>query len=284
MSARSPQHKAPAAVLALLLVLAAAVPVGRAEAGPASHPWIYWQANDPSATAVIDHAVWSELLARYRVIGDDGIVRFAYGRVSAADRERLAAYVDRLAALPITRYPRAEQFAYWVNLYNALTIRVVLEHYPVDSIRDISLSPGMFSRGPWQAKLLQIEGQWVSLDDIEHRILRPLWRDPRIHYVVNCASLGCPNLPAEALTPASSERLLESGAETFINHPRGAHVDDWGLIVSSIYVWFIADFGGTDAGVIEHLRRYARPSLAAALEGVDRIAADAYDWTLNAAP
>jgi hypothetical protein len=153
--------------------------------------------------------------------------------------------------------------------------------YPVASIRDIDISPDWFSNGPWNAKLRAIEGEAVSLNDIEHRILRPIWRDPRIHYGVNCASIGCPNLRAQAFTAANAEALLASGARDYVNHPRGARIEDGRLIVSSAYVWFAEDFGGDDAGVIAHLRRYARPELRAALAEVDEIGDFVYDWRLN---
>jgi hypothetical protein len=121
----------------------------------------------------------------------------------------------------------------------------------------------------------------VSLDDIEHRILRPIWKDPRTHYSVNCASLGCPNLPAQAFTSSNLEQLLDDGARAYVNHPRGARVENGRLTVSSIYVWFAPDFGSGDAGVIAHLKQYAEPALKKKLGSVDRIADDEYDWALN---
>jgi len=120
----------------------------------------------------------------------------------------------------------------------------------------------------------------VSLDDIEHRILRPIWMDPRIHYAVNCASLGCPNLPRVAFTAKNAERLLHAGAKAYINHPRGVRIEDGTLTVSSIYAWFERDFE-EDGGVLGHLRRYANPQLATALAAFDRSSEFAYDWSLN---
>ncbi len=161
---------------------------------------------------------------------------------------------------------RPEQLAYWINLYNALTVQVVLDHYPVASIHDIAISPGLLAIGPWDKPLIEIEGAAVSLNDIEHRILRPIWRDPRIHYAVNCASIGCPDLQARAFTAETAEALLEAAARAYVNHPRGARVEAGELTVSSIYAWYREDFGGTEAGVIAHLKRYAAPELAKALE------------------
>ncbi len=268
-------------LLSGLLAMVGVVLAAPASAAPKAELWPRWQAHDPGATLSIAHREWDQLLKAYVMPGSDGVNRFGYGRISDADRARLAAYIDRLAAIPISRFARSEQLPFWINLYNALTVKVVLDHYPVKSIREIRLSPGLFAIGPWGRKLVQVEGEALSLDDIEHRILRPIWRDPRLHYAVNCASLGCPNLPPDAFTAENVERLLEAGARAYVNHPRGARLEGGRLIVSSIYVWFEEDFGDTSKGVISHLRRYASPVLADALDGVSRIADDGYDWALN---
>jgi hypothetical protein len=253
----------------------------QAHAAPKAELWPRWQAHDPGATATIDHAAWDRFLKTYVVESPDGIARVAYGRVASADRQALTGYIDALSAAPVSRLARPEQAAYWINLYNALTVRVVLDHYPVKSIRDIKISPGLFSSGPWGKKLARVEGEMLSLDDIEHRILRPIWRDARVHYAVNCASLGCPNLAREAYTARTLERLLDKGARAYVNHPRAARVEDGRLFVSSIYSWFREDFGGGDAGVIAHLTQHAAPTLAQRLGGVARIASHDYDWALN---
>jgi hypothetical protein len=266
-------------------VLAAIAPPAAAQLFGAPEPdlWPRWQAHDPDSTARIDHGAWDGLLGRYVSTHPDGINRVDYAGWRGAGRGGLRGYIDALAAVPISRRNRAEQFAYWVNLYNALTVDVVLDHYPVSSIRDIDISPGMFSTGPWGRALVAVEGADLTLDDIEHRILRPIWRDPRIHYAVNCASLGCPNLLRRAFTGTNLETLLTEGARAYVNHPRGAEVRDGRLFVSSIYEWFQEDFGGSDTGVIAHLRRHAGTGLASRLDGITRIAGDSYDWSLNGA-
>ena len=257
-----------------------------AQAAPKSEPWPRWQAHDETSTTRIDHADWDRLLGLMVKPGSDGINRVAYGRVSAADKAALAAYVERLQALPISRYARAEQRAYWINLYNAKTVQLVVEKYPIASIRDIRLGGSLAARffgGPWAAKTLKVEGVALSLDDIEHRILRPIWRDPRTHYAVNCASLGCPNLASRAYTAANLETMLDEGARAYVNHPRAATVEQGRLVVSSIYLWFIEDFGGNDAGILAHLRRYASASKQAELSPFKVLGdnSDRYDWGLN---
>ncbi len=267
-------------------ILAAVSIPGVAMAAPVADPWPRWQAHDPSSTRDVDHSPWDALLAKYRREAPDGIARFDYAALAASrhDRASLKDYLARLGATPISAYARPAQMAFWIDLYNALTIDVVAGHWPVASIRDIRISPGWFSAGPWGRKLIAVEGEDVSLDDIEHRILRPLWREPRVHYAVNCASLGCPNLPPRAVTAANLEAALEQGAVDFVNHPRGARIEAGRLRVSSIYEWFKADFGGSDEGVIAHLRRHAKPDLARALDGIARVSGHDYDWAINRAP
>lgn len=247
---------------------------------PKAELWARWADHDPDATRSIDHQAWDGFLKRHVESSPDGINRVAYSQVTSQDRAGLDAYIQGLARLPISRFSRAEQLAYWINLYNALTVRVVLDHYPVASIRDIDISPGLFADGPWGKALVEIEGERLTLNDIEHRVLRPVWQDPRIHYAVNCASLGCPNLSAEAFTAANSERLLDDAARAYINHPRGVRAGPDGLTLSSIYNWFASDFD-VDGGVPAHLQRYAAPGLKARLDGRVETGDYAYDWSLN---
>lgn len=254
---------------------------GLVHAAPTAELWPRWQAHQANSTIRVDHRVWDQFLQAYVTPAVDGINRVAYAEVTPADRAALNTYLDRLQATPVSRLARPEQRAYWINLYNATTVATILDHYPVSSILKINISPGLFTRGPWGKKLLTIEGEEVSLDDIEHRILRPIWNDPRTHYAVNCASLGCPNLQAEAFTADNMETLLNRAASDYVNHPRGAHFDDCDLVVSSIYEWFKSDFGGSDEGVIAHLRRHANEELRQQLEGVTKIEDDEYDWSLN---
>lgn len=265
----------------LALAAAAALASSPARAAPKAQLWSRWEAHDPASRLAVDHGIWAALLRAYVSTAADGINRFAYGAVSGEDRQRLTAYLRALGDTPVSTLARPEQLAYWINLYNALTVQCVLEHYPVRSIRDIDISPGLFASGPWGAKLVRVEGEDLSLDDIEHRILRPIWKDPRIHYAVNCASLGCPNLEPEPFSAAAMDRMLDAAALAYVNHPRGVSLTGRRLVVSSIYVWFKADFGDSDAGVLRHLKAYASPDLAMELDKRHRIDGHDYDWALN---
>jgi hypothetical protein len=167
-----------------------------------------------------------------------------------------------------------------INRFNYTGV-IPIDHYPVKSIRDIDISPGIFSNGPWDAKLLEIEGEKVSLNDIEHRILRPIWQDNRVHYAVNCASLGCPNLQPLSFTTQNLDMLLDKAARDFINHPRGVSFINNKLEVSSIYFWFQEDFGASENGIIQHLRKYLAPENLKKLDLVKKKIRHQYDWSLN---
>ena len=265
-----------------IVVLLASLTVNQASGAPAAKLWSYWQAHDPDSVVVVDHSDWDNILKRYvDARHPSGINRFHYGNVLEQDKYALKNYLKKMQKIKVTGLNRTAQKAYWINLYNGLTVHLILVHYPVKSIREIDISPGIFNDGPWDARLLKIEGHDVSLNDIEHRILRPIWRDNRIHYAVNCASLGCPNLQPQAYTADNLEEFLEKGARQFINHPRGVKFIKTRLQVSSIYNWFQEDFGGSDAGVIEHLEKYLAGESADKLKTIDRRLKYQYDWRLN---
>lgn len=232
--------------------------------------------------------VYGDLLARYVVASPDGINRVRYGAWTAAgaDWQALLAFIDAERRLNPSMMAPHERFAYWTNLYNALTLAVVLDAYPVRSIRAIKSEGRLFDlkslRGPWRTKLVTVEGQSMSLDDIEHGALRAAFNDPRIHYAVNCASLGCPNLLPRPWQVETLDADLNAAARAYVNHPRGVTVLAPGnLKVSSLYKWYEEDFGGSQDGVVAHLRRYADPPLATLLAGPVGIADYGYDWWLN---
>jgi hypothetical protein len=254
---------------------------------PAAQLWQKWAANDPASRVAIDHQAWGIFLRRYLVEEPDGIYRLRYGEVSATDGRALGLYLESMSNALVHSLNPVEQFAYWINLYNALTVKTVLDHYPVKSIREISLGGSFLPNfitggtGPWQAKLIQIEGEAIALDDIEHRILRPLFKDNRIHYGVNCASIGCPTLMPTPFTAKSLQAMLDHCARLYVNHPRGVRAEAGGLTVSSIYKWYQEDFGGNWQGVLSHLRQYANSTTAHMLAPFATIHGDSYDWQLN---
>ncbi len=269
-------------LLPLAFLCLAASPASGEEARAGTARPVAATAQAPRST--VDHGTWDKLLKTYVVPAEDGLNRFAYRRMKAEAQAELKAYVRRLEAVAVATLDRDEQFAFWSNLYNAKTIDIVLDHYPVRSIRDINLGGGLLAvvvGGPWKAKVVQVGGEKLSLDDIEHTILRGRFQDYRVHFAVNCASVGCPNVSRDAFTGAGLDAHLARNARAFVNSPRGVRIVGNAVHVSSIFNWFKADFGGTDAGVLAHLRRYAEPALAARLASVTRIDEFFYDWSLN---
>lgn len=250
---------------------------------PSKKLWDIWLPYNDNSSSKIDHSVWEAFLQRYVSRDAEGVNRVAYNKVSDADKALLDGYIATLSSVPIRRYSKNEQLAFWVNLYNALTVDVVIEHLPIDTIRDIDISPGLFGDGPWDKKLIDVEGEAISLNDIEHRILRPIWGDPRLHYVLNCASVGCPNLPAHAIQAGDADAMLDQAARDYVNAARATWTTPEGLGVSSLYVWYAEDFGKNDQGIIEHLLPYAEGPTRTRLEGAEEIVEHDYDWRLNQA-
>lgn len=265
-------------------LLLAVVAIGAAASAALADPAALFASAAPAPGASVDHAPWERLLKTYVKPAADGVNRVDYAAFKSGGHAALKSYIAALQTVDPATLDRNGQIAFLANLYNAETIDIVLDKYPVKSIKDISLGGGLVAAvtgGPWKAKVLTLRGQKLSLDDLEHAILRPVFKDPRVHYAVNCASIGCPNLQPEAFSAGRLDAQLDAAARAYVNHPRGARVTSGKLYVSSIYNWFNADFGGNDAGVIRHLQKFAAPELAAALKTVVAIAGHDYDWSLN---
>lgn len=261
-------------IVAGVMALAATSLTSTAFAGPET-----FHGYTKGAEHKVDHSGWDRILGAYLTTSPDNRTEFNYGGVSAADKKALKDYIAKLASHDPTKLSRNEAFAYWANLYNAVTIDVILDNYPVKSI--MSIRSGI-RPGPWKRKLVTVQGEVLSLDDIEHGILREHFKDARVHYAVNCASYGCPNLATTAFTGDNLEEMLDAGARDYVNHDRGARFDGNRLVASSIYKWFKADFGGNDTGVIAHLTKYADPELKARLAETKKVGKYEYSWDLNA--
>lgn len=235
----------------------------------------------PQTVLAQHHADLTALLTQYVYPSPDGVNRVDYDRWrdNTADRQALSDYIARLEATSLAPLSRDARFAFWANLYNAVTVRLILDENPSRSIRQIR--PHLFSLGPWKAKRVTVEGTRLSLDNIEHDTLRAHYGDPRVHYALNCASIGCPDLRTAAWEPETLHADLDAAARDYVNHPRGVTVRPDGLVISKIYKWFREDFGDSAEGVIEHLLRYADGDLRSAIEARPRIAGHRYDWRLN---
>ena len=262
-----------------LFALSSAAP---AWAAPTDQLWSHWTTYDAKSTVSVDHQPWQRLLSRYVVASDDGINRVAYRAFDDSSKILLSQYLKTLSNLQPTQLNQAQQLAYWINLYNALTVQVVLDHPKKSSIR--SMGP-LLSFGPWDKAYLTIEGKPVSLNDIEHRILRPIWQDHRLHFVLNCASIGCPNLSQNAYTAGNTEQMLAQAEQTFLQHPRAISFNDAGaLTLSSLFDWYLEDFADDESALLAYLARQ-RPDLAQALSSIP-VGSNSnidyfYDWSLN---
>jgi Protein of unknown function, DUF547 len=234
----------------------------------------------PAAGVAFDHSAF-DLLLRAHVSG--GLVDYdAFSR-----SEAFRAYLDRLFGAEPERLPEKERLAFWINVYNAYTIEQVNAHHERESIRNIRKTLGMFPlKGPWSEKMVRAAGKTLTLDEVEHDILRRRFREPRIHFALVCAALGCPPLRSEAYTGARIDEQLDDQARTFLlaspdkNRVDVAAETVW---VSPILVWYEEDFGGTREALGRFLARYRpqRPERALLLSGRFRLRETAYDWTLN---
>ena len=267
----------------LSLTMTALTSAPSAWAASTDQLWAHWSTHAPQSTVSVDHQPWQTLLSRYVVESDDGINRVAYSDFDDSSKTLLDQYLTTLSNLQPTQLNQTQQLAYWVNLYNALTVQVVLDHPKKDSIR--SMGP-LLSFGPWDKAYLTIEGKPVSLNDIEHRILRPIWQDHRLHFVLNCASIGCPNLSRTAYTQENAEDSLAQAERTFLQHPRALAFHDKDVLqLSSLFDWYLEDFAEDERALLAYLAAQ-RPDLAEALlnfpvgssSNIDYV----YDWSLNA--
>ena len=243
---------------------------------PKSELWPLWNKSNESNIATINHQKWQDILSQGLVVSGEQNL-FNYAGMTKKDKAQLQDYISQMAALDPRQFNKKEQFAYWVNLYNALTVQRILNAYPVASITKLG---GFFSFGPWDETAVSIKGEKLTLNDIEHRILRPIWKDPRIHYAVNCASLGCPNLVVTAYNATNSHTLLEEAAKQFTQSQKGAQIKGETLTLSSLYDWYSIDFGKNTQEILRHIDTYRQGKKLEGWQG--KINYD-YDWALNKA-
>ena len=248
---------------------------------PKKELWNRWAVNNPTSKKSITHKQWDTFLKKHITKNRYGITTVDYRHLPKSSKKLLDDYLKKMSAINIGNYNRKEQYAYWVNVYNALVTKTIIQHYPVSSINDINISPGYFTEGPWGAYLIKVNGVPVSLNDIEHRILRPIWNDVRTLYVLNHAAIGSPNLFTTALTGDNIEEILNLAAKQFINSLRGAQVINGKLITSKIYEWYKEDFGGDQQDVLQHLKNYAKTPLRKKLKNINEINKTVFNWHLN---
>ncbi|MGL5741802.1 MAG: DUF547 domain-containing protein [Legionella sp.] len=243
--------------------------------------WPKWQVNSPLSKEVINHHDWQNFLNRRVITHDENINLVDYAHITQTDLHLLKYYLKSMSEINIDNYNRTEQLAYWINVYNALTVQSVANYYPISTVQEINISPGLFSVGPWGANLITVNGTALTLDDINNRIIRAIWNDPRTHYALNNATIGAPNLNKKVYTGATLEDQLNQAATTYINSLRGVNVIEGKLIISKLYDWYEEDFGGSKHAVIFHLLQFAKEPLQSQLKHTNSIDNYIYNWHIN---
>jgi len=230
-----------------------------------------------------DQTGWDSLLKAHVV---NGLVDYdGFGRSA-----EFAGYLDRLAAFDPRSLPELERLAFWINAYNAYTIRLIVEHGQRKSIRNINKSLGFIKGyGPWKEKLARVGGMAYGLDEIEQGIIRPQFHEPRIHFALVCAAIGCPPLRSEAYAGARLDRQLEDQGRIFLRESPAknrVNVAQRTVYVSELFNFrdYAKDFGGSKKAIAGFIARWYGPGPERSLlesGSWDRWVYTDYDWTLN---
>lgn len=221
------------------------------------------ETKTPVAKVAIDHSIWNGLLTKY--VDSNGGVNY---QGMQSDINQLNSYLKSIADTDISKSSSKEQLAYWINAYNAHTIKLILDNYPVASIMDIQGGKA------FDSKWISINGEKLSLNDIENKKIRPVFNEPRIHFAVNCAAKSCPPLMNKAWTAASLEQDLTDRTIAFVNNTKYNKIEASEVKISKIFEWYASDF---PSSIVSYLKKYSNNSLNndASVKYLE------YDWTLN---
>ena len=230
--------------------------------------------------AAFEHGDFNALLAD--VVDARGFVDYAALVQRPAP---LDSYLRRLAATDPSGLPEADRLAFWINVYNAYTLQLVVDNYPVESILDVVSGPFIPTvNSPFRVDFVRVGGETMTLDEVEHSVIREEFDEPRIHFAVVCAARSCPPLRAEAYTGDALDAQLDDQARTFLHNPDKNRVPsgDGTIALSKILDWYAGDFGGSGEAVQAAIAPYFEGEVRATLEqgGYDTEYLD-YDWSLN---
>ena len=227
----------------------------------------------PSNARPVTHEIWDSLVQEH--VSPEGWVDYP-GFIQ--DSSRLNRYLHLLeGSHPNDKHwSRDEQLAYWINAYNAFTVKLIVDHYPVASIKDIK-NGIPFVNTVWDIKFIQIEQATYDLNNIEHGIIRPKFNEPRVHFAVNCASVSCPKLSNRAYTADQLDEQLTQAARDFLGDESKNKVSKDKVELSKIFSWYGGDFKKGGKSIIEYINQYApvQASPDAKIEYLD------YNWSLN---
>lgn len=223
----------------------------------------------------INHERWDQLVKKH--VKDDGFVDY---KGFIRDSMELNRYLDQLSAVhPDDKsWSRNEQMAYWINAYNAFTIRLIVRNYPVESIKDIKKGIA-FVNSVWDIKFIKIQGFTYDLNNIEHNILRPVFKDARVHAAINCASYSCPRLRPEAYTSEKLDSQLEDAMKKFLADPLRNKITADKAEISEIFKWFKGDFDRDAGSLIAYINKFSTQKITDKTE----LKYLNYNWTLNEA-
>lgn len=221
--------------------------------------------------AQIDHTKWNELLIKH--VDANGKVNY---KGFIKDKTKLEAYLKTLSAQkPSSSWSKNEQLAFWINAYNAFTVKLIVDNYPVESIKDLG---GKIYRvnTPWDIKFIEIGGEKLHLNDIEHNIIRKEFDEPRIHFALVCAAASCPKLRNEAYVAARLTKQLDDQAVQFLADDNKNKITSDQLVLSKLFKWYSSDFPKGDA-FIDYLNQFTSVKIQkdANINWMD------YDWRLN---
>lgn len=227
------------------------------------------------------HQAWNKIVAEH-VTYKDGQSYFKYKELkeNSTALKNLNSYLGELSAISqstFDKYNEAQRFSFLVNAYNAFTIKLIVDNYPVDSIKDIG---GLFS-SPWKKEFFKLFGKKAHLDHIEHGLLRKDFSEPRVHFAVNCASIGCPNLLDQAFTAENLEELLVKGEKAFFEQKSKNRLDlkKERVYASKIFDWFGVDFEKKHGSLKKYLAKvYNEPKIDS--KDID-VKFTSYSWDLN---
>ena len=220
----------------------------------------------------VSHTIWNELLQQH--VEADGFVDY---KGFVKDKAKLQKYLDLLSsAHPQENWSREEKMAYWINAYNAFTVKLIVDNYPVESIKDIK-NGIPFVNTVWDIKFIKIQGKEYDLNNIEHSILRKDFKDARIHAAVNCASYSCPVLRNEAFVASKLDAQLDDSMRKFVNDTRRNRISENDPKLSSIFKWFSGDFKDDAGSVRAFVNKYAKTKIKDGAN-IDYLE---YDWRLN---
>lgn len=241
-------------VMLLLTACSAAIPEGQSSSPPS-------------------HAIWSDLLAKH--VDNEGYVNY---KGFIKDKDRFDKYLDLLSDTPPSaKWTKQQRIAYWINAYNAFTVKLIVMHYPVESIKDIGSAIQIpFVNTPWQFKFFSIGGEEMKLDEIEHKILRKQFDDPRVHFALVCASYSCPRLRNEAYTADNLDDQLNDQARNFLSNKKKNDITKNKLVLSKYFTWYKGDFT-EKMSLIDYLNQYAPVTIDKDAD----ISYKDYNWSLN---